>query len=90
MATDTKFEVLSPEEAAMVRAMRDGRMKLGITEALIGGETLWVPHRKVSNYYPMARNRGYQLRVRYAERDGVKGCYVWAEKAEALQTEVTK
>lgn len=77
------FEVLSPEEAAMVRAMRNGSKHIGITDALVGGATVWFPHRRVSNYYGSVSAKGYRLHARWAERDGVKGAYLWAEKVEA-------
>ncbi len=80
-----EFEVLSPEEAAMVKAMRDGRQRIGVTQALIGGATIWFPRRTVNNFYRMLAARGYQLHTRYAEKDGVKGTYLWAEKVEATQ-----
>ena len=78
----SEFEVLSPEEAAMVRAMREGRKRLGITASLIGGETIWVPHRRVQSYYGPVSAKGYRMHSQSAERDGVKGAYLWAEKAE--------
>lgn len=52
-------------------------------EELLAGETLFIEGKgQATRFVPMAKKRGFRVRSRTAERDGVTGTYVWLELRE--------
>lgn len=48
--------------------------------ALLDGKTIWIEGTGHANRYAgMAKTRGYRIRSRTAEREGVMGTYLWVE-----------
>ena len=76
------FDVISQEEAERIRQQSNATRRGTLKEALLSGAMVWYPDRKgFGGYYTIARDNGYRLRSTTAERDGVKGTYLWMEKA---------
>lgn len=76
--------IIEEEEARVIRegATRAYRQN-GTLAALRAGHTIWRPGR--SGFGPAAQrmhDRGFRIRQRVGERDGVRGMYFWLEAIE--------
>jgi hypothetical protein len=78
-----EFEIVDPAE---VPAGGNGRGQLSpASAALLAGETIWMAGKsRATRFAVMAKPRGYRVRTRTGDRDGVKGTYIWLE---LVQTE---
>jgi hypothetical protein len=81
----TYIEVPREEVAAFTR----GRQPHPAALALASGKVLFIPEAEARTIEMMARHpngflraRGFRARTQRGVREGVRGMYIWAEKAE--------
>ena len=73
------FEVVEPTEVPN-RTTGQGRPMSPITLALLDGKTIFVVGERDWAFRKTLSSRGRRLHTRRAERDGVKGVYLWTEE----------
>lgn len=53
------------------------------SQALLEGKAIWMSGvNRSARFARMSRPRGFKVRTRTGDRDGVRGTYIWLEKAE--------
>lgn len=80
MSDTHKPLVIEGEEAAAIKASPKHQQAV-YTPALRAGSVVWYPGRATPPTFGHLAAEGLRTRSRKGERDGVKGFYVWAEKA---------
>ena len=79
--TPAKYIVVERSE---VPARRDaiGRPIGEMTQALIDGKIIFIPRVGDVSFRKTLSKYGRRLRTRVADREGVRGTYLWAEEIE--------
>lgn len=53
------------------------------SQALLDGKVIWMSGiNRSARFARMARPRGYKVRTRTGEHEGVRGTYIWLERIE--------
>lgn len=75
-----KFMVVEHSEVPDRVSGNHGRPFSPLTVALLAGNTIWVAKEGDWAFRKTLNAHGKRLRTRRAERDGVKGMYLWTEE----------